>query len=171
MEQQWVFYPLLRWQCSLPTWKQLISEIHKAYVVYIPYFPLCYHIVGFVHIHSYIPHTSSCHVLAATSLLCAATGPRNGQHQPAPRTDSLIRAANVTARVPENFWWKMHKARGMGGGRSVPRDSQQPFQQMPKVWFFVFFNNDIKKSLRSFLPFISSSLWRKEAYSATPFPC
>lgn len=50
----------------------------------------------------------------------------------------------------------MHTARGMGGGRSVPRDSQQPFQQMPRVCWFFFFNNNIKShsgpSYHSFLP-------------------
>lgn len=50
----------------------------------------------------------------------------------------------------------MHTARGMGGGRSVPRDSQQPFQQMPRVCCFFFFNNNIKShsgpSYHSFLP-------------------
>lgn len=47
-------------------------------------------------------------------------------------------------------------ARGMGGGRSVPRDSQQPFQQMPRVCWFFSFNNNIKShsgpSYHSFLP-------------------
>lgn len=40
---------------------------------------------------------------AATSLVCAATGHGNSQHQPAPHTDSPTGAANVIACVPENF--------------------------------------------------------------------